>query len=154
MPRALRKGGKRIREERNDILPSAHTLTGGIWSVQEAEIREGSGKALNMNKWFACRAWLWTTPDHWAAKKQPNPCRSSLDWGNWECSKPGWLIQLRPSSLPCVWARQPGGSCAPLKPHQQSGCPRSTAGRKCTWWKPLQRECLTSAQWGGAVGYG
>lgn len=78
------------REERSDILLSAPTLTGGIWSVQEVKIREGSGKALHMNKWFACRAWLWMTPDHRTAKMQPNPHRSSLDWGTWECSKSGW----------------------------------------------------------------
>lgn len=145
--------GKRIREERSDILPSAHTLTGGIWSVQEAKIREGSSKALNMNKWFPCRYWLWMTPDHWTAKMEPNPLRSRLGWGSWGCSKSGWLIQFHPSSLPCERAWQPGGSCAPFKPHHQFGCLRSTAGHKClcTGWRSLQREQhQTSARRDGA----
>lgn len=95
-----------------------------------------------MNKWFAYRAWLRMMPDHWTAKIQPNPHRSTLEWGTWEGFKCGSLIQSHPSSLPCEPAGQPGGSCAPFKPHPQFGHVRSTAGRKChgTRWRPLPKE--------------
>lgn len=102
MPGALRRG--ETRGSGRKVVTSCLLLT--HWKQEYDPYRrwkggkmgKGSGEVLNTNKCFVYKGWPEITPNPWTAKLRPNPHRSNLERGAWDCFKSGCLIQCHPSS--------------------------------------------------------
>lgn len=126
---------------------------GGIWSVQEVKIREGSGKALNMNKWFACRAWLWMTPDQQDCKDATKSTQVQIrvgDLGTFQV----WMTDPASLQLPSLWVSMAARwelctlpATSPVWVSQEHSRAEVTLHPVDA---PSERVPSTSAPWGGA----